>query len=82
MKCNAKPTYNPRFEPTGFCRFWHHKSQSPAAPAAADRPSPQVPALWGRVGYLSVKSLGSWVNDLILRVDAFAVSPGRERRVV
>ncbi|XP_037092151.1 dynein heavy chain 6, axonemal-like [Pollicipes pollicipes] len=32
----------------------------------------QVPAFWGKVGYLSVKSLGSWVTDLIMRVDAFA----------
>jgi len=29
----------------------------------------QVPASWGKVGFLSLKPLASWNNDLIERVD-------------
>lgn len=29
----------------------------------------QVPQMWAKKGYLSLKSLGSWVIDLQLRID-------------
>lgn len=32
----------------------------------------KVPLLWEKVGYLSLKPLNSWVNDLILRVEFIA----------
>lgn len=34
----------------------------------------KVPAMWHRRGYNSLKSLGSWIHDLTLRVDFIEVS--------
>lgn len=34
----------------------------------------QVPRLWAQGGFLSTKSLGSWVDDLIVRIDHVQVS--------
>ncbi|UYV81315.1 DNAH6 [Cordylochernes scorpioides] len=32
----------------------------------------QVPRMWAKNGYLSIKSLGSWVKDLVLRIHFFS----------
>lgn len=29
----------------------------------------RVPVMWHKKGYNSLKSLGSWIHDLILRID-------------
>lgn len=34
----------------------------------------KVPAMWHKKGYNSLKSLGSWIHDLTLRVDFIEVS--------
>ncbi|XP_067125137.1 dynein axonemal heavy chain 6-like [Centruroides vittatus] len=31
----------------------------------------QVPHLWSKSSYLSMKSLGSWINDLVLRIEFY-----------
>ena len=33
----------------------------------------QVPKMWSKKGYNSLKSLGSWIRDLILRLDFIKV---------
>lgn len=34
----------------------------------------KVPEMWHRKGYNSLKSLGSWIHDLTLRIDFIEVS--------
>lgn len=34
----------------------------------------RVPAMWHKKGYNSLKSLGSWIHDLTLRIDFMEVS--------
>lgn len=34
----------------------------------------QVPKMWSSRSYPSLKTLGSWINDLVLRLDFICVS--------